>query len=143
MSIALVTVLLLAVAAPAAERVEYAQVIIRERVIIRVPTARPPRPTEWRERRGPACIPADQLAGAEVTGEDSVDLRLKGGAHVRARLNGRCAVLGYYSGFYLRPGSDGQICADRDAIHARSGGRCEIDEFRLLTPKRSDKRAKP
>ena len=143
MNIAVAAALLAAAAPVASVSVDYAQLTIRQRVIIRVPTARAPKQTEWREKKGPRCIPASKLAGAEVSGADSVDLRLRGGDHLRARLKDDCPFLGYYSGFYLRPGSDGDICADRDALHTRAGGRCEIDDFRNLVPKRSGKRAKP
>ena len=113
-----------------------AQLVIRQGVIVRVPTRKPDRPVKWRERKGPKCIPADALAGALVSGPETVDLLLGGGKRVRAELESRCPALDYYSGFYIRPGRDGQICQDRDAIHARSGGKCEIDRFRRLVPRK-------
>ena len=113
-----------------------AQLVIRQGVIVRVPTRKPDRPVKWRERKGPKCIPADALAGALVSGPETVDLLLRGGKRVRAELESRCPALDYYSGFYIRPGRDGQICQDRDAIHARSGGKCEIDRFRRLVPRK-------
>ena len=126
------------VAAPAP--IQYAQVTIRQGVIVRVPTrrsdARAAPPIRWKEKRGPRCIPANALAGASVNENDSVDLLLRGGARVRAELESRCPALDYYSGFYIRPSSDGRICADRDAIRARSGGQCEIERFRSLVPDR-------
>ena len=102
---------------------------------MRVPT-RPPveRPRKWREKKGPKCVPANALAGALVSGPDSVDLLLRGGKRVRAKLESRCPALDYYSGFYIRPGDDGRICQDRDTIRARSGGKCGIDRFRSLVP---------
>ncbi|WP_293857827.1 hypothetical protein [Sphingomonas sp. SCN 67-18] len=120
----------------------YAQLHIRQRVIVRVPTrpdeSRPaPPPTQkWKERKGPECIPARELAGAAVNDTDSVDLLLRGGKRIRAQLAQDCPALNFYSGFYLRPGPDGQICEDRDSLHARSGGRCQIDRFRSLVPSR-------
>ena len=108
-----------------------AQLSIRQQVIIRVP-ARPPTrdPTRWKERNGPKCIPAAALAGALISSQ-GVDLLLRGGRRVRAKLS-RCPPLDYYSGFYVRPGVDGRICEDRDSIRVRSGGACEIDRFRSL-----------
>lgn len=121
-------------------RVEQVQVRIRrQRGIVRVlipRDARPERPMRWRERRGPRCIATDALAGARVNEEDSVDLLLRDGARVRAELESRCPALDYYSGFYLKPGSDERICADRDTIHSRAGGQCEIERFRSLVPER-------
>lgn len=143
-------VILLALAAPVAatadaredERgIELAQLTIRERIVIRVPMAAPPpvalaqpTPTRWRERKGPRCIPAQSMAGALVSARNQVDLVLQGGRRVRAKLDGDCRPLDFYSGFYLRPSADGMICADRDAIRVRSGATCGIDRFRLLQP---------
>jgi len=115
------------------EPVLLAQLTIRQQMIIRVPTRRPQRDlAEWRERNGPKCIPAAALAGAQVS-RHGVDLLLRGGARVRAKL-GRCPPLDYYSGFYIRPGFDGNVCEDRDTIRVRSGGSCEIDVFKSLVP---------
>jgi len=47
-----------------------------------------------------------------------------------------CPALDFYSGFYLRPSADGQVCADRDTVHARSGGQCGIERFRTLVPRK-------
>ena len=133
---------------PAGQRsgVELAQVTIRERIIIRVPSTlrgniapmrqlTPPRPIEWAEKKGPKCIAADQLGGAIVAG-DYVDLVLRGGDRVRAQLDGDCSGLGYYGGFYLKPSADGQLCAGRDSIRTRSGDRCTIKKFKKLVAKR-------
>ncbi|WP_419809148.1 hypothetical protein [Sphingomonas sp.] len=129
-------------AEPRGSEVQVAQLTIRERIIIRVPrmplpppsAARSllPRPIVWRERRGPKCIPAQGMAGALVSAPNQVDLVLVGGRRVRAKLDGDCRPLDFYSGFYVRPGGDGMICAGRDAIRVRSGAACEIDRFRAL-----------
>lgn len=105
-----------------------------ERIIVRVPRmAGPsPRPMVWKERRGPKCIAPADLAGAQVWEPGIVDLVLAGNRRVRARLDSGCEPLDFYSGFYLKPASDGQICAGRDAIRSRSGMSCQIDSFRLL-----------
>ena len=124
----------------------WAQVTVRERVVIRVPRmsvrtlAAGPRPAlppiTWVEKKADKCIRADALAGAAVTRPDSVDLVLVGGKRVRARFERKCAALDFYSGFYMRGTRDGMICADRDVIRARSGGECRIDNFRSLVPAR-------
>lgn len=133
--------LLLAIAAPAAadtgQSVELAQLTIRERIIIRVPRVapqpvRPAPPVTWKEKSGPKCVAAKDLAGALVTQPDAVDLVLAGGQRLRARLEGDCRPLDFYSGFYLKPAADGKVCADRDAIRARSGATCPITKFRSL-----------
>lgn len=113
----------------------YAPVRTRSGVIVRVP-ARPEtrKPVKWREKKGPKCIPASFLAGALPPRNDEIDLLLRGGTRMRAKLEDRCPALDYYNGFYLKPGKDGMICEDRDAIHTRSGGKCGIERFRRLVP---------
>jgi hypothetical protein len=123
------------------------QTTVTQSVIIRVPARRThharmpadrpdprPLPPIFRDRRGPRCIDAGAIAAAAVTAPDSVDFILKGGKRVRARLADECPALDYYSGFYVKPPHDQKICADRDSIHTRSGGDCQIDRFRTLTP---------
>lgn len=126
--------------AVAGDRLELAQLTVRERVVIRVPRMAPPppppRPIEWEEKKGPNCIPAGMLAGALVTARDRIDLVLRGGKRVRARLNRDCRTLDFYSGFYLKPAGDGMVCAGRDAFRTRSGKTCPIGRFRMLEPKR-------
>ena len=140
-------VILIALAVPAAvsadtpdddRGVELAQLTIQQHIIIRVPMAPPPgpavqtAPTRWKEKKGPRCIPAQGMAGALISGPNQVDLVLIGGRRIRAKLDGECRPLDFYSGFYLRPSGDGMICADRDSIRVRSGAACGIDRFRLL-----------
>ncbi|MBU3079270.1 hypothetical protein [Sphingomonas quercus] len=119
-----------------------ASITIRQRVIVRVPVPAPAKAAEapitrWRERRGPRCIPLDDIAGAQITARDSVDLILRGGMRLRAELEDECPALDFYGGFYLRPGPNRQICADRDEVHTRSGGQCVIERFKLMVPVRA------
>ena len=133
-----------AIAASAgAGTVDFAQLTVRQRIVVRVP-ALPvtspngvkPRALHWKETKGPKCLPMNALAGASVTRADAVDLVLRGGARIRAQLADECPALDYYSGFYITPTSDGRVCADRDMIHDRSGSMCEIERFRTLVPQR-------
>lgn len=141
LSLAALAVVAPATAAPADDRapgfsaVQVAQLTIRRRVIIRVPVGRVaiPAPIRWKEGKGPKCVAAPLLAGAAVTTANTIDLVLAGGARLRAQLDGDCAPLDFYSGFYLRPADDGQICAGRDTIRVRSGASCPIRRFRTLT----------
>jgi hypothetical protein len=120
---------------------EFAQVVVRQQVIIRVPRGRQDRveasasPVRWRETGGPRCIPIRQIAGA-LPGGDSVDFVLNDRRRVRAHLGQRCDGLDYYRGMYLNANPDGQICADRDVIRSRMGGACGIGHFSLLQPVR-------
>jgi len=112
---------------------------LSEHIILRVPLPRrrsPPPQTPWRETHGPRCIDTDAIAGAAVTESASVDFVLRGGKRLRAKLDRDCPALNFYSGFYLVSIGDGRTCAERDSVHARSGGACEIERFRELKPQR-------
>lgn len=137
----MIPVRLLALIAVAAAEPAFSEIIVRQRVIVRVPVPRPaPAPAKWKERKGPRCMALNTIAGAAVSAPDSVDMILRGGARIRAELQSACPALDFYSGFYLVPTRDGRVCADRDSIHARSGGACQIERFRKLTPTASRRR---
>ena len=122
--------------APAQEE-RYAQVTVRQQIIIRVPrgvrTAPMSAKTQWRESRGPRCIAARSVAGATLVGQNSVDLLLHDRSRVRVKLDNGCGGLDFYQGFYVNGTADGMICAGREAVRSRMGGQCQIDQFRLLT----------
>ncbi|MBW4329785.1 hypothetical protein KY084_02710 [Stakelama sp. CBK3Z-3] len=112
---------------------------VHQRIIIRIPRVRDPRvtmlrerPVRWHEKKADHCQRAGEFVGAAITDAHSVDLMLRDGSRLRAKLGSDCPALDFYSGFYLAPGSDGKICADRDAIRSRAGGSCEIESFRRL-----------
>lgn len=123
---------------PRVQAAQFGQVIVRERITIRVPmrlredTPADPSPTRWKEKRGPKCVPAKSIAGAALLSQNSVDLVLRDSRRIRARLERSCPALDYYYGFYITPNPDGQVCAERDVIRSRMGGECQIDRFRLL-----------
>ncbi len=118
-----------------AEPQRYAQLTVREQIIVRVPVRfQNPTPLmEWREAKGPRCVPTRAIAGAALVGRDRVDLILRDRQRVRAELDDSCPALDYYYGFYITPNRDGQVCADRDIIRSRVGGQCGIERFRKLT----------
>lgn len=127
------------------DRVELAQLTIRQRIVIRIPrvfgggTPVPrsePRPLRWIERKGPKCVPASTLVGVVIENTDKVDMVMIDGTRMRARFNDKCAALDFYSGVYVKQSLDGLLCADRDSFRARSGSVCEIDGFRRLELKR-------
>jgi hypothetical protein len=115
---------------------EYAQLIVRKQIVIRSIRLRPVAPgpdiAEWKEAKGPKCVPANAIAGAFLLGQSSVDLILRDRTRIRAQLESACPALDYYYGFYISPGPDGMVCADRDAVRSRMGGECAIDRFRTL-----------
>lgn len=155
-----IPLLLLALAVPAADALpdppvqgqngaRVTQMVIRERMIIRVPRVAMPLPTpvgrmppdmpmpvRWKEKKGPKCLAAAELAGAMISRPGTIDIALTTGKRMRAVLNEDCQPLDAYSGFYIRPGADGMVCADRDAIRARSGATCPIDTFKTLVASR-------
>lgn len=118
----------------------YAQLSIRQRLVVRVPAfisqPRPAKRTPGQivEKKGPKCLPLDKIAGASITERSSIDVIVRGGDSYRARFAASCPELDYYGGFYILPTKDGKVCAGRDAVHTRSGGECEIERFRRLVP---------
>ncbi|MBJ6122202.1 hypothetical protein [Sphingomonas mollis] len=139
--IALSAPLAVAMAEPVSPAV--AQIVIHERITIRVPrmplaapVSRPQPGKGWQERKGPKCLDTAAVAAAAIVAPSSVDLLLADGSWMRARLDNDCRSVDFYSGLYIRPGGDGRICADRDAIRVRSGARCEIDSFKVLVARR-------
>lgn len=120
-----------------------AQLTIRQRIVIRIPTPpaqslpipRPVRP-EMEEHKGPRCVAIDALAGSGVARTDSVDLAMTDGKLLRAKLADNCPALDFYAGVYVKPAPDGSLCAKRDMIRARSGRACAISSFKKLKLKR-------
>ena len=110
--------------------------VIQDEIIMRVPVRpRLPAPAiEWKERKGPKCVPLDHIRAAMLSGPEEVDFLLKDRGRVRAELSEDCPALDFYGGFYLQTRDD-RMCADRDVIHSRIGGSCKIDRFRSLEPK--------
>lgn len=141
---ALISLLAASSAAPLPAGTEVARLTITQSIIIRVPARRthraaerrpaPPPMPRFKEKHGPKCIAAAAIGGAAIASADSVDFILRGGQRIRAKLEDACPALDYYAGFYVKPPADGKICQDRDSIHTRSGGDCQIDKFRSLTP---------
>ncbi|MEO8724074.1 MAG: hypothetical protein ABI395_11265 [Sphingobium sp.] len=129
------------------ESAEWAQLTIEQRIIIRVPMARPAPSVrirrdhalddeaadiEWEEHKGPKCVPIRALVAASVTSARGVDLVMKDRSRMRARLGRTCRPADLYSGFYIQPTTDGNLCAGRDQLLGRSGMSCDIDSFRRL-----------
>lgn len=109
---------------------------IESQIILRVPVQPQPRLSlRWDEvEDGPKCLPARALAGAMLSGADSIDFLLKSRRRLRARLDSECEGLDFYGGFYIQP-EDRMICAGRDVIRSRVGGTCRIDRFHMLVPR--------
>lgn len=108
------------------------------RVTIRTTTIilRTPRPVVVVEKKADDCVKVEDLAGFSVNRFDSVDLVLKNGTLLRAKLGNDCPALGFYGGFYIKANSDKKMCAKRDSIRSRSGRQCAVQSFASLVPAR-------
>lgn len=112
------------------------RLVIRDEVVWRVPVMpRPPQPDRlaWIERKGPKCVPTGAIRRAMLAGRGNVDFVLANRTRIRAKFSADCPALDFYAGLYLVPDDD-LLCADRDSIHSRVGGSCEIMVFRVLQP---------
>lgn len=131
-----ITVLPLLLGVYAVEPDTVTRLVIQDEVILRVPIQ--PRPMwpriEWREKKGPKCIPATAIRRAFLSGPEQVDFVLSDRSRIRAKFDEDCPALDFYGGFYLQP-EDERVCARRDAVHSRMGGSCRIERFRQLVPK--------
>ena len=108
---------------------------IQRQMILRVPVRPHPQlKFRWEEEKGPKCLSVGAIAGAMLSGNDSIDIVLHNRQRVRARLENDCKGLDFYDGIYLQT-EDGRFCARRDVIRSRMGGTCQVEKFRLLVPK--------
>jgi hypothetical protein len=110
------------------------RIVVQEQLIVKIPVRPVRQSIEWEEHKGPRCLDTEEIRGAVLAGSSEVDFALKGRKWVRAKLGDKCPALDFYRGFYLKP-EDDRICAERDSIHSRMGGSCEIERFRRLTAK--------
>lgn len=126
-------------------RIEFAQLTVRQRIIVRVPrmeesrrtvTVVPIPPLRWDEKKAPKCLMLGRIVGTAISNSQSVDLLTDDGVRYRAKFNDSCPAIDFYTGIYVKPAPDGMICAKRDAIRSRSGDACRIQQFRSLVRKR-------
>jgi hypothetical protein len=112
------------------------RLVVQDEVILRVPVERRPLmpAIEWRERKGPRCIPAGAVRGALLSGPEQVDFVLADRSRMRAQFDEDCLGLDFYEGVYLQT-EDDRVCARRDAIRSRMGTTCRIERFKRLVPK--------
>lgn len=133
---------------------EYFQnIVVQERIMIRVPAARPitsgfrssqrisnaeprsvPRQIVWQEKKAPRCIPMRDLVGVQFVQSDGFDLVTRDKQRLRASLKSNCRAANFYSGFYMKESKDGMMCAGRDMLQSRSGTSCTVERFRKLVP---------
>ena len=123
------------------------QVRIERRVTVRIaPRSRAPRqnlmadleqspqPIRYEEGDNANCISINSIAGVQTGSGDRLVLYLRDRRMISARLEKSCRARDFYSGFYVEPGEDGQICVKRDKLQSRAGAKCELDRMRELIP---------
>ena len=89
------------------------------------------------EKKAKDCVKVQDISGfAGVNTQDSVDLVLRDGSLLRAKLGRKCHALGFYNGFYVKTNKDQKICAGRDSIRTRAGRSCDVEDFRTLALER-------
>lgn len=122
--------------AAAAQQRPVGTIVIQQTTVLRVPVL--PHPPiggliDWREDRGPRCVPLDELAAAMLAGPGAVDFVTRDRRRFRARTDDDCTALDFYDGFYVQS-SDARLCARRDEIRSRMGASCRIRGFSRLIP---------
>ena len=85
-----------------------------------------------------ACIDVRGIAGAIVTDERTIEIRMVTGERWRMGFKQDCPALSYYQGFYYRRTQAGKMCAGRDTIIARSGSECRVHSLSRIAPNRRD-----
>ena len=116
--------LLLAAVSPVLAQSQVRRIPVQPPALMSAPAVDTQRPGLRR-----ACVPVNAIAGAIVTDDRNVELRLKNGSRWTMRFTEACPALGYYEGFYYRRARAKYLCAGHDAVIARSGGECPIVEL--------------
>lgn len=126
---------------------DYFQLRVTGRVIIRVPRLQSAstgaggnaaaRQRKFSEKKAKKCYSMTQILGFRdsMDKNESLELLARDGSLIRAYLGDGCLAREFYAGAYVDRASDGNICEDRDVIHARTGAQCEIEKFRLMVAK--------
>ncbi len=78
------------------------------------------------------CLPAQSIAGVHAEDSNRLLLFLRDRRLISATLEKACSARDFYSGFYMENSRDGQLCVDRDQLHARSGAKCEVARLSQL-----------
>lgn len=118
------------------------QVRIEQRVVVRISPAQPrsslvadfPRQLSTRlvERKMGKCIPLRDVLAVQTGGATKLILYMRDRQMISAQLDKACNARDFYSGFYVEPSKDGNLCVSRDELQSRSGSKCELSAFRRL-----------
>lgn len=118
------------------------QVRIQQRVVVRVSPARPrnslvadlPRQLSTRmvERKMGKCVALRDVLAVQTGGPSKLILYLRDRQMISAQLEKACSARDFYSGFYVEPSRDGNLCVSRDELQSRSGAKCELSALHRL-----------
>lgn len=113
---------------------------IERRIIIRLPTLRPPAGAPPAPAPSPklagkfarqqtTCLSLKTLKGAAVNDQSGILFITTSDSRYQATLERGCRPVDFQSGFYVGSTPDGAVCAGRDMLYARSGMQCTISSF--------------
>lgn len=122
------------------------QVRIEQRVVIRISPARPRSATgdiqpvaigaKMKERGMGKCIGMKDIVAVQTGSANKLILFMRNRQMISAKLEKACLARDFYSGFYVEPSKDGNLCIDRDQLQSRSGTKCEVSKFYRLEQQR-------
>ncbi len=118
------------------------QVRIEQRMVVRISPARPRTdafedlrrsvPTRMSESRMGKCVGLDDIVAVQTGNANRLILFMRNRQMISAQLEKACAARDFYSGFYVEPSKDGNLCVNRDELHSRNGTKCEVTRFYRL-----------
>lgn len=120
------------------------QVRIQQQVVIRISPARPrsgsiddlPRvaPTKVVEHKMGKCVGLKDIVAVQTSTTNKLILFMRNRQMISAELEKACSARDFYSGFYVAPSKDGNLCINRDQLQSRNGTKCEVSKFYRLEP---------
>ncbi len=90
------------------------------------------RPERFEEKPMGKCFATGAVLGVQSAEGNRLLLFMRDQHIISAVLEKACRARDFYSGFYVERSPDGQICAERDKLQARSGANCRILRLRSL-----------
>ena len=89
------------------------------------------------ERKIGKCVKLNTIAGVQPTRDNRLMLYTRDNLMIAANLEKACSARDFYSGFYIEPSEDGNLCIDRDQLQSRTGVKCKLSRLRQLVPEQS------
>lgn len=123
--------------------IESYQVRIERRVILRIAPhylasrettlITPAPPTSMKEvKTKTRCMAINALVAVKPTEDNRLLLFLRDQKIYVASLEKLCSARDFYSGFYIEPSADRQLCVDRENIQSRTGALCKLTGLRQI-----------